>query len=221
VGAAQTFVPILFIAAMFAVMALIVLVRKRQRGVHAKNLHDAAVELGLRYEAKGDTAFRDAWSALPGIPNRGEVRHVCFGEYRGLPVTAFRHRYVVSTGQSSAAVVHWVFATDTPQWPALHLRRRSSFGRLLGMRSAVTGDPAFDRAWVVKAESEAFAAEVLSAGVREFLMRPEPVIARWATVRWHFVGGKVCLVVRGGVRTPSLALALDHLVEMWTALHPA
>jgi hypothetical protein len=177
--------------------------------------------LGLHYEAKGDTAFRDAWSALPGLPKRGDVRHVCFGEYRGLPVTAFRHRYVVSTGQSSASVVHWVFSTDTPHWPALHLRRRSGLGRLLGMRSTITGDPEFDRMWVVKAESEGFAAEVLGDSVRGFLMRPEPVMARWATVRWHFVGGKACLVVRGEVKADAVGPALDHLVGMWSALHPA
>lgn len=194
---------------------------RRHRMVSNAKMQSAAESLRLMYEPKGEKAFRDAWSAVPGLPKRGEVHHVMFGEYAGLPITCFRHRYVVSTGKSAAVIMHWVFSTDTPAWPEMHLRRRSWVGKVLGQRSNVSDNFAFDRGWVIKAESKEFAAGLLSESVQEFLLRPTTQICKRASPRWHFVGGKACMVVRADVKPEHLRAGLDHLVGMWTALTPA
>lgn len=193
---------------------------RRTSAMRAK-VQAGAESLGLVYEPKGERAFRDAWSAVPGLPKRGEVHHVMFGEYAGLPVTCFRHRYVVSTGQSTAVIIHWVFSTDTPEWPEMHLHRRSWLGRVFHVRSGVSEDIAFDRAWVIRTKSREFCAGVLSERVREFLMRPTTHISKRAAPRWHFVGGKACMVVRADIKPDHLGAALDHLVSMWAVLVPA
>ncbi len=199
---------------------LIVGTRHRQRMTNA-NIQGIAESLGLLYEAKGERAFRDAWSAVPGLPKRGDVNHVIFGDYAGLPVTCFRHKYVVSTGQSTAVIVHWVFATDTPHWPAMHVHRRNWVSKALKMRSHVSEDAAFDRAWSIKAESKEFCAGMLTEPVREFLARPTTHITKRVSPKWHFVGGKACMVVRADIKPENLRGALDHLIGMWTALTPA
>ncbi len=213
-------VPIIIVA-MVAVLGFIAFLSREHRRATALQVQAAMESIGLQYQPKGDADFLRAWSILPGIPKRGDIQHIGFGVYRALPVTVFRHRYVVSTGQSTAVILHWVFTTDTPQWPAIHLRKRSGLGRLLGHASHATKHEEFDRAWVVKAESTEFAAGLLTEPVRTLLLRPRPEFARRTEPQWHFIAGKLCLVIRGDVKAGALRLALDHLIAMWEALSPA
>lgn len=210
------------------IAAIVALAAYALHGIHRRNSADTArirgafEAAGLHYEAKGDAEFASAWSVVPGLTKRGTVHHVAFGDYRELPVTAFRHRYIVHTGQGAAVILHWVFATDTPQWPSIHLRRRSWMARAVGLRSRVTDDAAFNRMWAVKTKDPKFAEELLSPAVRALLMPLNTEFSRWSTPQWHFVGGKVCFVVRGGgLKAMKFEAALDHVVDMWNALNPA
>ena len=209
------------------IAAIVALAAYALHGMHRRNSADTArirgafEAVGLHYEAKGDAEFAAAWSVVPGLTRRGTVHHVAFGDYREIPVTAFRHRYIVNTGQGAAVILHWVFATDTPQWPSIHLRRRSWVARAVGLRSRITDDALFNRMWAVKTKDPKFAEELLSPGVRALLMEPAPTQTRWSAPQWHFVGGKVCLVVRGSLKAAHFESALDQLVGMWHALNPA
>ena len=217
----QAIVVIGCVVALLLVFGVVIVgTRSRQQALNAK-IRAGAESLGLVYEPKGERAFRDAWSAVPGLPKRGEVHHVMFGAYDGIPVTCFRHRYVMNTGQSAAVIIHWVFSTDTPHWPEVHVQRRAWLARVCGVRSRVSEDEAFDRAWAIKAKSREFAADLLSSDVRAFLAHPTAHISKWASPRWHFVGGKVCMVVRADIKPEHLKGALDHLVGMWTVIAPA
>jgi len=204
-----------------AFAGLMIFLAHRHQRTQDAGIRAAADQLGLVYEPKGERAFRDAWSAIPGLPKRGDVHHVMFGEYAGVPVTCFRHKYMVNTGQSHAVVMHWVFSTDTPTWPTVHLRRRWWLARLLGVRSGVSNHGAFDREWSIKTDSKPFAAELATEKVREHLALPTSHISRWGSPRWHFVGGKACMVVRGDIKADNLRAGLDHLVGMWSALTPS
>ncbi len=212
-------VVISFIALLAVSVGLIAIVKsKEQRTKRSKELEALAASLGLEHLTKGDTAFRDAWSALPGIPKTGECRHVMFGSLDGMPVTAFRHRYVVSTGQSTQVIFNWVLSTDIPAWPAVQLKPRSGLARMFGGRSRVSGDDAFDRAWVIKAEDPAFAEALLGPDVRGLLMaqlRGE----RWVRIRrWHVFEGKLCMVTRSNLSADRVREGFGALASMLAAI---
>lgn len=220
----QSVLTLVPVAAIIGVALVILVIALMARSAHARaksvQYEQAAAALGLRYEPTGDAGFRAAWSALPELPAKGKIEHVVFGEHRGVAVTAFRHHHVVSTGQSAAVIVHWVFSTETPEWPAVHLRRRSALGLLFGHRSRVTSDAVFDRAWVIKADSPAFAAEILTEPVRRMLMAPVPQKSRGTKCSWRIRDARLCLLVRGAVRPEQLAPHLDRVVEVWAAMAP-
>jgi hypothetical protein len=207
---------LLLVAVSVAVLA--VMRSRSQAERRNRGLVELAADLGLEHLDKADTEFRDAWSALPGIPRSGECRHVMFGALGGLPVTAFRHRYVVSTGQSTQVIFHWVFSTDVPHWPATHLKPRSGLARLLGKRSGVSSDPALDRAWVIKAEDRAFADTLLGPPVRS-LLAEQLQGERWVRGRrWHVLEGKLCLVNRGNLSDERVRAGFAALESMLAAI---
>ncbi len=212
-------VVLISILALFIVLTAVMVVRtKRRRGQRSGELAELASSLGLEHIDKADSAFRDAWAELPGIPKAGECRHVMYGSLGGLAVTAFRHRYVVSTGQSTQVIHHWVFSTDVPEWPATHLRPRAGIARMLGVRSRVSSDELFDRAWVIKTDDPAFADTLLGPAVRE-LLREQLGGERWVRARrWHVFRGKLCMVTRRDLSAGQVRAGFDALEAMMRAI---
>lgn len=189
--------------ALFGAIGAIVSAQKRKERAKKEAFEDLATDMGLTYEENAPTDFRDAWSVLPEIPKQGEVHHLMYGTLDGLPVTFFRHRYVVSTGQTTAVIIHWVFSSEVPDWPEVHIKRRSFFARAFGGRSTVTNDDRFNREWIVKTDDPAFARTLLREQAIELIGAPRPDSKRLRE-SWHVVGGKLCCVVRASLDAPAL-----------------
>ncbi|MEO1129028.1 MAG: hypothetical protein AAFX05_04875 [Planctomycetota bacterium] len=221
--------PGIFMGALLVVVGVFIVLGVRA-SIRAKKARDAgladwAVQAGLVHEDKGDKDFRKAWSVLPEIPNQGEIHHLMYGEIDGTSVTLFRHRYVVSTGQTTMVIIHWVISSDIPDWPELHLRKRSGFAKMLGARSNVASDAAFDRHWVIKAKNPGFAAAMLRPHVMQLLSPTahgtSPRQHRLASKRlrgWHLLQGKLCAVYRGGMQPQDLDAAVGNLIAVREAI---
>ena len=148
---------LLTLVALVAIASAIGASRMKERA-RSGSFQSLAAELALAYEPKAPRDFRDAWAVLPEIPKQGDIQHLLYGAHGDAPITAFRHRYVVSTGHSAVTIVNWVFSTEVPNWPEIHLKPRAFLARTLGKRSnVVLDDLRFDGRWVVKAPDRAFA----------------------------------------------------------------
>jgi len=196
--------------------------RTRERQTD-QSLRDLAQQRGLVYEHKADDDFRKAWSVLPELPNTGAVHHLLYGDVDGLPVTLFRHRYVVNTGQATAVILHWVVSTDVPDWPELHLKRRSALARAFGARSRVCEDPEFDKRWVIKAKNPALARDLLRPQVLPLLdfedgASQHPPTLRKSLRGWHIVHGKLCAVFRGKFDADSIPPAISRVGAVRAAI---
>ncbi len=203
-----------------AVVATIVAVaaHKRHERSRSESFRRLAGELGLEYREKADREFRDAWTALPQIPKKGDVHHLMYGEIDEHPVTLFRHRYVISTGQGTNVIVHWVLSTEVPAWPELHIKRRGAVRAILGGRSDVSEDERFNRQWSVRTDDPQFARALLNARVRELLERPRRASRRRGRETWHVIGAKLCCVVRGSRDADDLRHDAARLLKMRSAI---
>lgn len=203
-------VALLVIFGLIAVSAAIASTKLRERS-RSEAFVQLASEFDLTYEIKAPRDFRDAWAVLPEIPKQGDVRHLIYGIHDGIPITLFRHRYVVSTGQSAAVIFHWVFSTEAPDWPEVHIKPRSFFARAFGKRSnVVLDDEHFDRHWAIKTKDRAFARTFLSPHTREFLEAPRADTKK-VRENWHVVGGKLCCVVRANLDAPTVREEIRRL----------
>ena len=205
-------VALLIVFGLIAVSATVASTKLRERS-KSEAFEKLARELDLTYEPKAARDFRDAWAVLPEIPKQGDVHHLIYGAHRAVPLTLFRHRYVVSTGQSAAVIIHWVFGAEAPNWPEVHLKRRSAIARALGKRSNVTEDEDFDRRWVIKTKDASFARALLGPGTREFLAAPRHD-GKKIRENWHIVGGKICCVVRSNLDAPGVREQIQRLYTM-------
>jgi hypothetical protein len=210
-------VALLIIFGLIAVSAAIASTKLREKS-RSEAFAQLASELDLTYEPKAPRDFRDAWAVLPQIPKQGDVHHLIYGAHAGVPVTTFRHRYVVSTGQSAAVIMHWVFSTEVPDWPEVQIKRRSAIARAFGKRSnIVLDDEHFDRHWIIKTKNPAFARAMLSPATREFIAGPRADGKKYREM-WHIVGGKLCCVVRTNLDAAGVREELRRLHIMLDTL---
>lgn len=212
-SAAITLVVLLVLAA-GAVVAVTIASQRRRERAKSESFQQLAHELGLAYEPKAPRGFRDEWTVLPQIPKQGDVAHLMYGQISDVPVTFFRHRYVVSTGQATSVIVHWVFVTPAPNWPEVHLKRRSLLRTLLGGRSTITDDHRFNLEWVIKTPDPAFAKALLNARVRAFLEEPERADGKKVRETWHVVAGNLCCVTRTTATDALIRRQARRLLDM-------
>jgi hypothetical protein len=208
------------------VFIIVATVRDRRRKV--AELRAAAEAMGLSFMPKGDKDFAAAWSVIKPLHKGGAVTNVVFGTLASGPtVTAFKHFYVVSTGQGAHVVHHAVVAVDTPAWPRVEIKRRNAVMKWLqgALSRKKTGPSApdsdgagdgratFDREWVVDAEDAAFAESLLTEAVCMAMSLHEKAVA------WWFVGGKVA-VLRSDALTPDLLAESIAQIESVSAAMP-
>jgi len=124
-----------------------------------------------------DTAWGAAAARLSGSFQRragpwyNRVRRID-AEVKGIPVRV--DHYTVSTGKSSQTFTR--LRASVPHAGALRLRiypkhLLSGLGRALGFQDVITGDAAFDEAFVVKASDEQLARSWLTPAVRKAIER--------------------------------------------------
>jgi hypothetical protein len=209
------------------VAGFVIVVTVRDRRRKQAELQAAVAAMGLSFMPKGDKDFAAAWSVIKPLHKGGSVTNVIFGSLAsGLTVTAFKHLYLVSTGQGAHVVHHAVVAVDTPAWPRIEIKRRNAVMKwlqgALSRKKPDLGEPApdepdggrvaFDRDWTVDAEDPAFAEAVLTDPVRLAMSVHEKAVA------WWFVGGKMA-VLRSDALTPDLlAESISQIESVWAAL---
>ena len=184
---------------------------KRRRRRH-EHLADVAARHNLTIRQKESDAFRDAWTVLPEISQQGRIKNVLFGQDEDVNLTIFEHNYTVQTGQAPITIYHTIFAAEAPDWPETRISRRSMLDRVSGIFTSGpgirTGDHHFDAARIVKSEQERFAQKLLHPHMRRFLLEKDDVV-------WHIIGGHVCLVYGGSMRTDRLDASIDRLKRFW------
>ena len=219
---------LLALIAAFALLFLVVAGGRYARMVRAK-LADAsgnayaelAGRLGLGYLPKSDADFQKAWTKLPEVGRGGKVLHVVFGEIDGVGVTAFRHRMVVSTGQTTMVINTWVVAADTPDWPDVGVTKLPLLQRLAWRSLGVTDDEAFDKRWKVSTKNRPFARDLLGEPLRAIIQASGAKGRRWRAHAWRLFGAKLCLIVRSDLDASALSDAIDTLLAATRAVGAA
>lgn len=94
--------------------------------------------------------------------------------HAGTGVTILEHSYVVSTGKSAHRVVHTIAAVPCPGgWPVLSIQVGGLLGKLadiFGARDVKVEDPAFNKRFRIKGDSDDFSLLVLTPQVQQWFM---------------------------------------------------
>ncbi|MHC4428380.1 MAG: hypothetical protein ACYS0D_07225, partial [Planctomycetota bacterium] len=91
---------------------------------------DAAAQLGLEYQAKGDSALRKAFKHLPEMSMQAGIKHVLAGALAGRPLLAFEASYMFFAGQVPVQVAYTIYAVEAPAWPLTHVTPRNFLSRI-------------------------------------------------------------------------------------------
>ncbi|MEX2238655.1 MAG: hypothetical protein WEB00_14110 [Dehalococcoidia bacterium] len=168
---------VMAIGAVFAAMGFGHLAQKQETRKRRQALGDFAVERGLTFVAEGDAAY----AGLPlahTTKHKGKVLWVIRGRYLGRDIASFDHEYVVGSGKRRKVVQRTIaFVEFDSDLPGLSLDHWSDtvfmrLGERLGLVHDVkTSDIAFDKAFQVESQDEAFALQVLYPAMREWLLR--------------------------------------------------
>ncbi|MFG0253239.1 MAG: hypothetical protein ACF8NJ_10235 [Phycisphaerales bacterium JB038] len=133
------------------------------------------------------------------------------GEWEGRPVECVQHRYVVSTGQTTAVIQHRLAALPVPTiWPDLQLGEENIFTRI---GSAIAGedlqleDEAFNKRWRIRTKDEAFTILLLSPELQQHL-RQAP-----RGQQWFIIDGRLILMESGEYRPDDPPRMLKLLLE--------
>ncbi len=133
-----------------------------------------------------------------------KVKWFATGKIDGRDVTVIEHRYTVSTGQSTATIMHVCVACPCPtHWPMVELRGEHVFDRLahaLGSSELKLESEAFNRRWLISAQDEDHAIMLLTPEVQE-LLKDSPGGESWAIGRgWARLSGKGKALKPEGIR---------------------
>lgn len=175
---------LLFIGMLVA--ATIASSRKMKAAVDAK-----FADLGFSLVRKPDQAAKDAvWPAFAAFDQlkygAKRIEWIARGVVDKRPVIAIKHSYTVSTGQSTATIVHLCFATPCPEpWPMVELKGETVFHRIagaLGKSDLELESPVFNRRWRVSAENEEHGLLLLTPEIQAAL-ESAPAGETWAIGR--------------------------------------
>jgi hypothetical protein len=209
------------LAALLSMVGLLVMRSRRVRGaVEASRVKpaDAAARLGLAYQSKGAKSLRQRFSFLPEVKRGGTTMHVLTGRLGERALIGFQDRFFLQTGQGTIPIEHTIYATEAPSWPMVRIQAWGVFDRLMhrfGRVSSVEVESdAFNRAFRVIAEDEAFAVTLLSPEMQEFLLEK----SRGA--RWRIERGHVCLVYTGKMAGSRVEASIDRMARFWSHVAP-
>lgn len=154
--------------------------------------------------------------ALKGGPKR--VNWAAAGTIEGRDVFAIEHKYVVSTGQVTAVIVHTAVACRCPAfWPAIELKPETFFHRLadrLGASDVKLESERFNRRWRVQTSDPDLALAILTPEAQSMLEtapRPET---------WHIGDGWIRVVRRAPVKPEELPAYLRRPLDLLALAPP-
>jgi hypothetical protein len=199
---------------LFVVIAIVRVVRRRKGGGKT-SAEQAAERLDLTYQKKGERGFHQAFGPLPGIPRGGSVLHVVSGSLDGRLLNAFQHMYMIHTGQASVPIVHVVFVTEAPQWPAVTIAPRKGWTRfmdfILRRRRMLLEEDAFNAAFNVKTDDEDFALTLLHPEMQKFMTSHR-------AIAWQVNPGWAAMVYSGSMKFDRMEASLQRMREFWALL---
>lgn len=167
-----------------------------------------AVVLGIRHQRLMNERWSE-WARIRGLALSGSYPMVeLAGTLHGLGVQMVTHRYVHRSRRGRrVSYKHEVIATPHLPLGDLTLSREgffASIGKVFGGQDIVTGDPAFDAAFVVRSANEPAARAVLTPAVRAALLDAQRLLGDV-----HVEAGGV-RALRQGTASPD---TLDGLFE--------
>ncbi len=211
-------------AAVIIVVFLLFVVMLIAAAVAAQKKRKAAIdalfaELGFTLVRKPDIAASEAiWEPFSYFKHlkygAKKVKWFATGKIDGRDVTVIEHLYTVSTGQSTATIMHVCVACPCPMhWPMVELRGEHVFDRLahaLGSSELKLESEAFNRRWLISAQDEDHAIMLLTPEVQE-LLSDSPGGESWAIGRgWARLSGKGKALkpegIRDAIEKPGLLL---------------
>jgi len=209
------------LAALLSLVALLIgrsrLVREAVEASRIKPA-DVAAQLGFDYKGRGPKSLRRRFDSLPELKRGGTIHHALTGRLGDREIVAFQDRFYLQTGQGTIPVEHAIYASEAPAWPSVRIqpwgvadRLMSRFGRA---HSVAVESEAFNKAFRVIADDEAFAVTLLSPAMQEMLLEQR------RGVRWRIGRGQVCLVRTGKMRGGQITPSIDRLIRFWELVPP-
>ncbi len=190
------------------ILAAIASTKKKKAVVDAQ-----FIDSGLHLDRDPDQLQKDAvWPAFAAFSQlkygSKKIAWIATGELEGRSVIAIKHSYTVSTGQSTATIVHLCFACRCPMhWPLVELKPENVIHRIaeaLGKNDLELESPVFNRRWRVTTNHADHGLLLLTPEIQAMLEHA-PKGESWA------IGdGWVRLSVRGKATRPQFIR--DHLL---------
>ncbi len=172
-----------------------------------------AERLGLTLTKKPDAELASRCRLVPGSARSGKVSGVYEGFVGDQELLVFTNTYVVQTGHAPISVPQTIYALRIPEWPSTRVgvrtRSRRFLDRLMRRKRFELENPAFNDAFTVRSNDEAFAATLLSPEVQEFLLD------KTRGVSWRIGQGYLCLIYPGALRPDRMEASLRRLEGLW------
>jgi hypothetical protein len=190
---------------------------RRSRERHLELIRDLQRRHDLGHQAAPMRDLLRELGALPGIPHRGHITNLFTGRLDDRRMRFFQHEYLLSTGQSTARVMHTVFVTDAPRWPVVTIAPRGAIGRVLRrlgfQRGLELESSAFNETFRVTTGDEEFALTLLHPGLQSMLLENP-------RITWQINPGAVAMIYRGPMHLDRVDRSLDRLREFWRLAPP-
>lgn len=204
------------VLALLAVVVVIIVAVALLNGAADRERGEAlrvwARERGWGYDReRPELVDRFAGAPFKREPSDARALHVLSAEHRGRRVLAYEYSYSVCAGGRERARVHrfCVVAVLTPPTAMLEVRVGDAGCGSSGGRGVRVGDEAFEEVFGVCGDDEAFAAAVLDARIRAWLLeRPGE------RAPFRFIGDHLLTWGEGGLEAEAVVARADVLVDL-------
>lgn len=215
---------IILIAGFLVTMVCLAIISGRRR---RKNLAERFTQLNFVGCADPDKLQKEAaynrFPLLHKMMKQGFRGVQWYAEAPGSspPMFFLEHTYVVSTGKSSHSVYHTAAVVAVPRsWGEVSVTRETVFtkiGKVFGLKDLDLEDPAFNKAWRVRASDENFALALLTPEVQRLLADTQ---AGFRNETWVVGSGSLALVVGYQIKPDDLAKLHARVTSFVEALAP-
>lgn len=174
-------------------------------------------EHALSIRKSDEGVIKKRFRRLPEVKSGGKIKNVITGERAGRALCAFEHVHVVHTGNAAIPVQRTVFAIETPHWPRVDIKRKSTLGaalrRVFGGKDLEFDLPEFNRRMRVVTPDPSFAITLLSPDLQRHILTKPHVV-------WRLIDGWLCLIYNGSLRFDRAPNSLERLETFWRLIPP-
>lgn len=203
------------------VMLIIYSSRRRKQLAAAMSQEYARLgftSIGVPAKGSRDALFRN-FAHLPFLKHGSKgISSAASGVLDQTPIELIVHTYIVSTGKSAHTVHHTVASCGCPPgWPTMTMTPEHALHKIAGMLGYTdirVESEAFNRAWHVKSDDEAFAVTLLSPALQAWME------SNSRNESWHIGHGRVCRVRRAVLVPEAIEPFLGGLLELVRLIPP-